>query len=197
MEEGLDTGPILLREEVAIGPRETAGELTPRLAAVGARLLVRTLDALERGEVEPRPQCDARASHAPMLRAGDGRWWTGAGTPAPSPAGCAPTSRGRGRAPGCGARRYGSSRRRPSPCPPRRPWPRPPAPDGAGDLDAPGAFLGCRKVEGIGRTALVRCGGGSVLALDRVQRPGRRAVGGVDLANGLRLAAGERFGAPE
>ena len=196
MEEGLDTGPILLREEVAIGPRETAGELTPRLAAVGARLLVRTLDALERGEVEPRPQCDARASHAPMLRAGDGvvDWGRDAGAIACRVRAYEPWPGSRTWLRGEAVRIVAAS---PVALPAASPVASSAAPDGAGDLEAPGAFLGCRKVEGIGRTALVRCGGGSVLALDRVQRPGRRAVGGVDLANGLRLAAGERFGAPE
>ena len=220
MEEGLDTGPILLREEVAIGPRETAGELTPRLAAVGARLLVRTLDALERGEVEPRPQCDARASHAPMLRAADGvvDWGRDAAAIACRVRAYEPWPGSRAWLRGEAIRIVAASPVASSAAPPVASSAAPPvdvpatspvaspaaspvassaAPDGAGDLEAPGAFLGCRKVEGIGRTALVRCGGGSVLALDRVQRPGRRAVGGVDLANGLRLAAGERFGAPE
>ena len=220
MEEGLDTGPILLREEVAIGPRETAGELTPRLAAAGARLLVRTLDGLERGEVAPRPQCDARATHAPMLRADDGvvDWNREAGDIAcrvrayePWP-GSRAWLRGEavrivaarpvslpdvpGGAGGPEAAEAGRKTRAPSAGQKTRAPSRPDAPDGEGDLKAPGTFLGCRKVDGLGRAALVRCGGGSTLALDRVQRPGRRAVGGVDLANGLRLAVGERFGAP-
>ena len=67
-------------------------------------------------------------------------------------------------------------------------------PDRGNGRDRPGAFLGCREIEGLGRAAVVRCGGTSVLALDRVQRPGRRPVSGIDLANGLRLTVGERFG---
>src|SRR5947199_3215668 len=51
MDEGMDTGPILLEESVEIGPAETAGELGKRLAEKGARLMVRTIDLLERGEI--------------------------------------------------------------------------------------------------------------------------------------------------
>ena len=67
MAEGLDTGDILFREETAIGPDETSGELTERLARIGAGLIVRTLAALEAGAVTPVPQDDAESSYAPML----------------------------------------------------------------------------------------------------------------------------------
>src|SRR5205807_6908928 len=70
MEEGLDSGPILLQEELPIGPRETAGELAERLAAAGARLMVAALDRLEReapAPLVPRPQDGARATLAPRL----------------------------------------------------------------------------------------------------------------------------------
>lgn len=185
MEEGLDTGPILLREEVAIGPLETAGELAPRLAEVGARLLVRTLDGLEAGDVEPRPQCDAAASFAPMLRPEDGvvDWDREAGEIA---------SRVRAYEPWPGSRTWlrGEAIRIVA----ARPLTSFAGPDRGDGRDRPGAFLGCRQIEGIGRAAVVRCGGSSALALDRVQRPGRRPVSGIDLANGLRLAVGDRFG---
>jgi methionyl-tRNA formyltransferase len=55
MEEGLDTGPVLMAERVAIG-RKTYGELHDELARLGADLMGRTLGALERGAVEPVPQ---------------------------------------------------------------------------------------------------------------------------------------------
>ena len=51
MEEGLDTGPVLMAERVAIG-RKTAGELTDELARLGADLMARALSALERGNVD-------------------------------------------------------------------------------------------------------------------------------------------------
>lgn len=57
MDAGLDTGPLLRRESVPIGPRDTAGTLHDRLAEVGARLLVETLDALrDDGGVPGTPQ---------------------------------------------------------------------------------------------------------------------------------------------
>jgi methionyl-tRNA formyltransferase len=56
MEAGLDTGPVYRQEAVEIGARETTGALHDRLAALGARLLVETLDALEAGRTEATPQ---------------------------------------------------------------------------------------------------------------------------------------------
>lgn len=185
MEEGLDTGPILLREEVAIRPLETAGELAPRLAEIGARLLLRTLDGLEAGDVEPRPQCEAAASYAPMLRPEDGivDWGREAGEI---------VCRVRAFEPWPGSRTWlrGEAIRIVA----ARPLASFPGPDRGDGRDRPGAFLGYRRIEGIGRAAVVRCGGSSALTLDRAQRPGRRPVTGIDLVNGLRLAVGERFG---
>lgn len=67
MNEGVDTGDILMCEETAIGENETAGELFERLAPIGARVLQKTLDALQKGELKPQKQNDAESSHAPML----------------------------------------------------------------------------------------------------------------------------------
>ncbi len=68
LDEGMDTGPILLQERLAIEPMDTAETLSPRLADLGAQLMVATLDALEDGTVEPRPQPDDGANVTPMLR---------------------------------------------------------------------------------------------------------------------------------
>lgn len=68
LDEGQDTGPILLQQSVDIDPRETAEQLTPRLASIGADLLVRTLDEIEAGTLEPRPQAQEGISETPMLR---------------------------------------------------------------------------------------------------------------------------------
>ena len=54
MEEGLDTGPVLLREATPIGAEETTGDLHDRLAEIGARLIVQALDRLP--ELTPQPQ---------------------------------------------------------------------------------------------------------------------------------------------
>ncbi|MFN8422348.1 MAG: methionyl-tRNA formyltransferase [Anaerolineae bacterium] len=73
MDEGLDTGPIVAKAATPIGPRETAAELTDRLAALGARLLVDTLPGWFAGTAAAAPQDDAAATHAPRLTRDDGR----------------------------------------------------------------------------------------------------------------------------
>ncbi len=69
---GLDTGDILLQQELAIEPEETSETLAPRLAAVGADLLVETLRGLEAGTIQPHPQDNAQSSLAPILKKEDG-----------------------------------------------------------------------------------------------------------------------------
>ena len=73
MDEGLDTGPILLAESLAIGPAETGGSLHDRLASLGARLIAEALDSLAAGKLVPRPQSDEGACYAPKLTREDGR----------------------------------------------------------------------------------------------------------------------------
>ena len=73
IDAGMDTGPTLLAAEVRVGPDEDAGALTARLAEVGARLTVETLDALEAGQVEPRPQPETGVSLAPKVTAEEAR----------------------------------------------------------------------------------------------------------------------------
>ena len=65
--EGIDTGDMLLRDEVEIGENETAVELTERLSRLGAQTLLRTLRALEDGTLVRTPQNEAEASYQPML----------------------------------------------------------------------------------------------------------------------------------
>ena len=71
MDEGLDTGAILMQRATPIESHETAPELLARLALMGAELLSATLARLD--EIEPRPQRDEDATLAPMLRRDDGR----------------------------------------------------------------------------------------------------------------------------
>ena len=73
LEEGLDTGPILMRQQVAIGPEETAVDLFAALAEAGAPLLVETLAGLEAGTIQPQTQDHAQATLAPILTRDDGR----------------------------------------------------------------------------------------------------------------------------
>ena len=172
MEAGLDTGPILLQEEIEIGPDETAGELWSRLAGVGASLMVRTLESLAAGTLAAQPQDDALATYAPRLTRESGRVdWT-------RPA----------REIGHRLRAY-------------TPWPGVAAelrgePVKLVSIEAlteetderPGTFLGLRD----GALA-VAAGGGSVLAVRELQRPGRKALRAADFANGERLRRGETF----
>ena len=71
--EGLDTGDILLQKEIVIAPEDTAATLAPRLAALGAELMVETLRGLEAGRITPCPQDHSRATLAPLLKKEDGR----------------------------------------------------------------------------------------------------------------------------
>jgi methionyl-tRNA formyltransferase len=66
MDEGLDTGPVLMAERVAIG-RQTAGELTGRLARLGADLMARALGALERGAIVAKPQAEEGVTYAKKI----------------------------------------------------------------------------------------------------------------------------------
>ena len=68
LDEGMDTGPILLQERVNIEDGETAEQLAPRLAELGADLVVRTLDEMAAGSLTPRPQATDGVNTTPMLR---------------------------------------------------------------------------------------------------------------------------------
>src|SRR6266581_2940136 len=72
IDAGLDTGDILLQQELAISPDDTAETLAPRLAAIGADLTGETLQQLQAGSLHPRPQDDSQATLAPILKKEDG-----------------------------------------------------------------------------------------------------------------------------
>jgi methionyl-tRNA formyltransferase len=67
MDEGLDTGPVLLVETIDIATDDTAGTMRERLAEIGAPLLVRTLEGLASGDVAPHPQDDAGVTYADKI----------------------------------------------------------------------------------------------------------------------------------
>jgi methionyl-tRNA formyltransferase len=73
LEEGLDTGPILLQRAFGIAPELTSIELFDELANGGAPLMIKTLAGLEDGSIQPRPQNPAGATYAPLLKREDGR----------------------------------------------------------------------------------------------------------------------------
>ena len=66
MDEGLDTGPVLMAERVPVG-RKTSGDLTAELSRLGADLMVRALGALERGAVQPRAQAVEGVTYAKKI----------------------------------------------------------------------------------------------------------------------------------
>jgi methionyl-tRNA formyltransferase len=73
IDEGLDTGDILLQKELAILDEDTAETLSPRLAAIGAELMIETLRGLAEGTINPQPQKNHQATLAPILKKEDGR----------------------------------------------------------------------------------------------------------------------------
>jgi methionyl-tRNA formyltransferase len=73
IDAGLDTGDMLLQSEIPIAPDDTAVTLSPKLADLGAALMVETLQRLEAGKLNGTPQDHSRATLAPILKKEDGR----------------------------------------------------------------------------------------------------------------------------
>jgi methionyl-tRNA formyltransferase len=73
LDEGMDTGPLLLQRSTPIGRRERTPELEARLSGLGAELLVETLAGLEAGAIAPKPQDNARATVSVKLERKMGR----------------------------------------------------------------------------------------------------------------------------
>jgi methionyl-tRNA formyltransferase len=72
IDAGLDTGDILQQQQLAIAPEDTAETIAPRLASIGADLMVDTLRALQSGTIHPRPQDNSQSTLAPILKKEDG-----------------------------------------------------------------------------------------------------------------------------
>jgi methionyl-tRNA formyltransferase len=73
IDAGLDTGDILMQREIPIGGEDTAETLSPKLASIGAELMIETLRGLDNGRVRPTPQYQSQATFAPILKKEDGR----------------------------------------------------------------------------------------------------------------------------
>lgn len=73
MDKGMDTGNILLVREMALSQEDTAATVHDRLAALGADLLMETLDAYVQNTIQPKPQDHTKATYAPLLQKNDGR----------------------------------------------------------------------------------------------------------------------------
>jgi methionyl-tRNA formyltransferase len=172
IDAGMDTGEILLQEEVAIGPEETAPELAARLAETGAPLMANTLRLLAAGTLRGRPQDSTAATLAPILHREDGQIdWARSAQEI--------HNRMRGFAPWPGA--YTDFRGQICHL-----WGKPASKEK--EQGAPGTLLATS--EGL----RVVCGQGSVLELTSVKLEGRRQVSAVEFARGARLQAGERLG---
>ena len=176
MDEGLDTGPILLQQATPIGDAETAPELMERLALMGAGLLSETLSRLE--ALKPRPQHDEEATFAPMLRRETGRIeWSGSAVeierrvrgfqPWPN----AYTEHAGGRLIIWRAEALHTS-----------------------DESRSGSYAEGEIVEAHADSLIVACGGRTALRLVEVQPEGRKRMSVRDFLNGVRFGAGERCG---
>lgn len=170
----LDAGPLLARERVRIDPRESAGELTERLARAGAALLRRELPRYLTGELRPEPQPSAGVTWAPKLTTADGELdWA---EPAEAVA-----RRVRAMTPSPGAwtllhgQRIGVLGTTVLGGPPRE--------HGTALLGRSDAAYA--PYWGTSRAPHVACGAGW-LRLDEVRPAGKRAMSGEDWANGLR-----------
>jgi methionyl-tRNA formyltransferase len=73
MDEGLDTGDILLSSKIKIFSDDTSGTLHDRLADLSADLLIQTIKSIETGDINPIPQDHTQATYAPLLKKNDGR----------------------------------------------------------------------------------------------------------------------------
>lgn len=172
MDEGLDTGPILLQRATPVGDDETAAELTLRLAEIGAELLIEALSKLDRGELTATPQNDAEASLAPILKREDGQvdWRMSAREIYNRLRGFTPF-------PGCytrfGSQRLEIVRAKVELIPTQI---------------QPGTVCETGK-----ESFSVACGGGSRLRVTEVQPEGKRVISARDFINGAKLVQGVQF----
>jgi methionyl-tRNA formyltransferase len=171
IDEGLDTGAVLLRRATEIENEETAPQLLERLSTLGAELLAQTLAGLD--GIRPRPQNDAEATHAPILRKEDGLidWTLDA---------AAVERRVRGLQPWPNAYTFYKGRRlviwRAEPVEAHAP-------------SEPGEIISSHA-----DALLVACGGATALQLSEIQPEGKQRMSARDFINGMRVEPGERLG---
>ncbi len=183
MDAGMDTGPILHKAALEIGPTETAQDLAGRLARLGGDVLRATLEALERGELHEEPQGEEGVSYAPQIRKEDGLvdWSLSAESLSCRLRAFTPW-------PGLTARLRGE-RVKLLQAESLQEGPEGASGEEAGEEAAePGQFLGL-----LGEQLAIRCAGGTTLSVRRLQRAGRKPLAARDFVNGERLIVGERF----
>ena len=172
MEEGLDTGPVYLERRVRIGERETAGELSSRLASIGGELLVETLRGLAAGPLAGARRRQGEASFCRPIRREDGAAdWTRSAAEL--------SRRLRAYTPWPGLYTFlGAERVKILEAAALR----------GRDPGEPGAL----RLEG--GVLVVSAGEGTLLQLDRLQRAGKKPVTGAEFARSIALPA--RFESP-
>lgn len=172
MDEGLDTGDILLKRSTKIGKKETADELTGRLAHMGAELIVKTLASL--GKIKPKKQDESKATHAPMIDKGDGRIdWSNSARRIerrvrgfqPFPKSYSASEHGRLTFWECKALNKQKTKLKPG-----------------------------TVISASGSDLRIACGKGTVLKVIEVQQEGKRKMPVSDFLNGTKLQRGERLG---
>lgn len=175
MTRGLDAGPVLAAASLAIGPDETAEQLFPRLAALGAEVLTAVVGRLARGPLPATPQDEALATFAPRLERSAGA------TDFTPPAGVL-YDRWRGYTPWPGLHtQLGAAPLKILAC---RPLP-------GTTARQPGTLLGLS-----GDALAISCGGGTIFGALRVQRPNRAAISAAEFWRGEHLEGGEKFTLP-
>jgi methionyl-tRNA formyltransferase len=178
IDAGMDTGEMLLQQELAIGSNETSPELSARLAEAGAGLMVETLKDLPLGKLMSRPQDSEGVSYAPILKREDGRidWGKSAQEIYNHMRGFTPW-------PGAYTDFRGQT------C---HVWGQPfdahamPA-SGTGSVESPGTLV---HEHG---NLWVTCGAATRMQLSYVKLEGRKRISAAEFANGARLQPGERF----
>lgn len=171
MDEGLDTGDILLQRETEIGARENSVSLMNRLAIDGADLLSETLRRF--GDIQPRPQDAAQATLAPIMTKDDGRidWQRPAVEIADRIRGFQPFPSS---FTGLAGKKLTI-------------W----SAEAVAETDGsdPGTIVLAKAGD-----LVVQCGGGSQLKIGELQIEGKKRMDVRDFLNGIRLAAGEKLG---
>ena len=172
LDEGLDTGDILLQRAIPVAAEDTAVTLAPRLAAIGADLMLETLRLLEAQKITPVPQDDAQATLAPILKREDGLIDF-------SRAARVIVNRLHGFQPWPGAYTFFRGKK---------------LSVIAARVAADGARLSPGEVAVHNDHLLAGCGDNSTLELLEVQLEGKRRSAAADFARGYRIQAGERLG---
>jgi methionyl-tRNA formyltransferase len=169
MDTGLDTGPVLMQEKIPILENDTMGTLHDRLAELGAKLILQTLDALEAGVVKATPQSAEGVTYAAKLDRREARvdWRKGAVTVNRQVRALNPS-------PGADARMRGAE---------LKIW----RCATAADQGNPGEILSVGP-----RGLCVACGEGA-LVITELQRSGGKRLPAAEFLRGFPLSVGERF----